>query len=80
MAYVPQEFELDPYRSVEDCLRLAMSDLNENAKQEFVGTLLPLVNLQNQRSQKVLSLSGGEKQRLADFIRVGHGEGIFVPR
>jgi iron(III) transport system ATP-binding protein len=65
VSYVSQDFLIDPYRKVEDALRMAMSDLTEKAKLEFIIELLELVDLTPQRFQQVLTLSGGEKQRLA---------------
>ena len=65
VSYVSQDFLIDPYRKVEDALGLAMSDLTEKVKMTFIKELLELVDLSAQRFQQVLTLSGGEKQRLA---------------
>ncbi len=65
VSFVTQEFKMDEFRSVEDCLRLAMTDLNEEYKLKFIDSLLPLTNLETQRFQQIRTLSGGEKQRLS---------------
>lgn len=65
LAFVNQHFDFDPHQRVMEVLRLAMSDLNESAKQKFCDELLDLVDLKSHQNKKTKFISGGERQRLS---------------
>ncbi|MCT4562102.1 MAG: ABC transporter ATP-binding protein [Crocinitomicaceae bacterium] len=62
---VHQDFQLLGFQTVEDNLRERMVHLPRKNQDRFITELLDLVELEENRNQKVDSLSGGEQQRLA---------------
>ncbi len=63
--YVAQEFELEPYISVEENIGQFLSNFYPEEKQERVTELLGVVELSEFAKTKVKLLSGGQKQRVA---------------
>lgn len=62
---VNQEFELDLYHTVRENIGMKMNHLPIGLRGEFTEELLELMDLKQCEQQKAISLSGGEKQRLA---------------
>ncbi|WP_299883291.1 ABC transporter ATP-binding protein [uncultured Lacinutrix sp.] len=65
MKYVAQEFELEPYISVEENIGQFLSNFYPEEKKQRVAELLDVVELQSFTKTKVKLLSGGQKQRVA---------------
>lgn len=65
MKYVAQEFELEPYISVEENIGQFLSNFYPEEKKLRVEELLNVVELQGFAKVKVNLLSGGQKQRVA---------------
>lgn len=64
MKYVTQEFDLEPFISVEENIGRHLSRLLDN-RQERINELLEVVELNDYVKTKVQYLSGGQKQRVA---------------
>ena len=64
MKYVAQEFDLEPFISVEDNIGRHLSRLLENRRGR-INELLDVVELKDYAKTKVQYLSGGQKQRVA---------------
>jgi len=64
MKYLPQDFDLMPYITVEENIGKNISSLNPN-KQQRVQELLEVVDMTSFLKTKVKNLSGGQKQRVA---------------
>jgi ABC-type multidrug transport system ATPase subunit len=62
---VNQDFKLDAYHSVEENIREQILYLPIEIRNQWVDDLLNVLELSNIRKQKAITLSGGEKQRLA---------------
>ena len=62
---VNQEFGLDLYHTVKENLSVKANHLTIAIKQEFIEELLQLLELKTVENQQAITLSGGEKQRLA---------------
>lgn len=62
---VNQEFELDLYHTVRENVSMKMNHLPIDLRRDFTNELLDLLNLKQCENQKAITLSGGEKQRLA---------------
>ncbi len=62
---VNQEFGLDLYHTVKENLSVKANHLTIAIKQEFIEELLQLLELKSVENQQAITLSGGEKQRLA---------------
>lgn len=65
MKYVSQEFDLEPYISVEENIGQYLSNFYPEEKQQRVKELVEVVELQAVAKTKVRYLSGGQKQRVA---------------
>lgn len=65
MKYVPQEFELMPFISVEENIGKHLSNFFPKEKKERIKELLEVVELSSFKNTKVKNLSGGQKQRVA---------------
>ncbi len=65
MKYVPQEFELMPFISVEENIGKHLSNFFPKEKKERIKELLEVVELSPFINTKVKNLSGGQKQRVA---------------
>ena len=65
IAYVPQDFQLDPYHTVEENVREAILSYPEPKRQAKVSEALTYLNLKKHVNKQAKFLSGGEKQRLA---------------
>lgn len=65
MKYVPQEFDLMPYTTVEENVGEFLSNFFLEEKQSRIDELLEVVELQEFSKTKVKLLSGGQKQRVA---------------
>lgn len=64
MKYLPQDFNLMPYITVEENVGKNISNLNPN-KLKRIKELLEVVDMTNFLKTKVMNLSGGQKQRVA---------------
>ncbi|MDP3313872.1 ABC transporter ATP-binding protein [Lutibacter sp.] len=64
MKYLPQDFDLMPYTTVEENVGKNISALNPN-KQQRITELLEVVDMLDFAKTKVKNLSGGQKQRIA---------------
>lgn len=64
MKYLPQDFDLMPYITVEENIGKNISSLDPN-KQQRIKELLEVVDMSNFLKTKVKNLSGGQKQRVA---------------
>ncbi|WP_372794998.1 ABC transporter ATP-binding protein [Lutibacter sp.] len=64
MKYLPQDFDLMPYITVEENIGKNISSLNPN-KQQRIKELLEVVDMSDFLKTKVKNLSGGQKQRVA---------------
>lgn len=64
MKYLPQDFDLMPYTTVEENIGKNLSYLDENRSQR-IAELLEVVDMVNFLKTKVKNLSGGQKQRVA---------------
>ena len=64
MKYLPQDFDLMPYITVEENIGKNISSLDPN-KQQRVQELLEVVDMTSFLKTKVKNLSGGQKQRVA---------------
>ena len=64
MKYLPQDFDLMPYITVEENIGKNISSLDSN-KQQRIQELLEVVDMSNFIKTKVNNLSGGQKQRVA---------------
>lgn len=64
MKYLPQDFDLMPYITVEENIGKNISSLNPN-KQQRIQELLEIVDMTDFLKTKVKNLSGGQKQRVA---------------
>lgn len=62
---VSQDYNLDPYHTVEENIREAAISLPEKQKKRRVEKLLKLLKLQEIRDVKANETSGGEQQRLS---------------
>mgnify|MGYP003624284452 CR=1 FL=1 len=62
--YLPQDFDLMPYITVEENIGKNISSLNPN-KQQRIQELLEVVDMSDFLKTKVKNLSGGQKQRVA---------------
>ena len=62
---VSQDYQLDPYHTVEENLREALLSLSENDKQSRIKYLLELFRLKKVSHVKAINTSGGEQQRLS---------------
>ncbi len=62
--YLPQDFDLMPYITVEENIGKNISSLNPN-KQQRIKELLEVVDMSDFLKTKVKNLSGGQKQRVA---------------
>lgn len=62
---VNQDFHLETYHTVEENIREQVLHLPLEIRDKFVDELLYLVELSEMRTQKAMTLSGGEQQRLA---------------
>jgi ABC-type Fe3+/spermidine/putrescine transport system ATPase subunit len=62
---VNQDFHLDTYHTVEENIREQILYLPLKEREQLVGELLELVELDEIKHQKAITLSGGEQQRLA---------------
>ncbi|MDU8884737.1 ABC transporter ATP-binding protein [Yeosuana sp. MJ-SS3] len=65
MKYVAQEFDLMPYKTVEENIGEFLSNFYLNEKQKRINELLEVVELSSFSKTKVKLLSGGQKQRVA---------------
>lgn len=65
MKYVPQEFDLMPFITVEENVGKFLSNFFPEEKKERVKELLEVVELSKFAKTKVKLLSGGQKQRVA---------------
>ncbi|AMC11292.1 ABC transporter ATP-binding protein [Lutibacter profundi] len=64
MKYLPQDFDLMPYITVEENIGKNISSLDPN-KQQRILELLEVVDMNDFSKTKVKNLSGGQKQRVA---------------
>lgn len=64
MKYLPQDFDLMPYISVEENIGKNISSLDSN-KSKRITELLEVVDMSEFLKMKVKKLSGGQKQRVA---------------
>jgi len=64
MKYLPQDFDLMPYITVEENIGKNISSLDPN-KQQRIQELLEVVDMASFLKTKVKNLSGGQKQRIA---------------
>ncbi len=64
MKYLPQDFDLMPYTTVEENIGKNISSLDSN-KQQRIQELLEVVDMSDFLKSKVKNLSGGQKQRVA---------------
>jgi len=64
MKYLPQDFDLMPYITVEENIGKNISSLDPN-KQQRIKELLEVVDMSDFLKTKVKNLSGGQKQRVA---------------
>jgi len=64
MKYLPQDFDLMPYTTVEENIGKYISNLDEN-RQQRIQELLEVVDMSDFIKTKVKNLSGGQKQRVA---------------
>jgi len=64
MKYLPQDFDLMPYITVEENIGKNISSLDPN-KQQRIHELLEVVDMTDFLKTKVNNLSGGQKQRVA---------------
>ena len=64
MKYLPQDFDLMPYITVEENIGKNISSLDAN-KQQRIKDLLKVVDMTDFLKTKVKNLSGGQKQRVA---------------
>ena len=64
MKYLPQDFDLMPFITVEENVGKNLSALDPN-KQKRIDELLEVVDMTNFAKVKVKNLSGGQKQRVA---------------
>jgi ABC-type Fe3+/spermidine/putrescine transport system ATPase subunit len=64
MKYLPQDFDLMPYITVEENIGKNISSLNPNKKKR-IRELLDVVDMKPFLKTKVKNLSGGQKQRVA---------------
>ena len=64
MKYLPQDFDLMPYITVEENIGKNISSLDPN-KQQRIQELLDVVDMTDFLKTKVKNLSGGQKQRVA---------------
>jgi len=64
MKYLPQDFDLMPYITVEENIGKNISSLDSN-KQQRIKELLEVVDMTDFLKTKVKNLSGGQKQRVA---------------
>lgn len=64
MKYLPQDFDLMPYITVEENVGKNISSLNPNKKNRIIE-LLEVVDMSEFLKTKVKNLSGGQKQRVA---------------
>lgn len=62
---VNQDFHLDTYHTVEENIREKILYLPKLERDQLVEELLHLIELTDMRKQKVMTLSGGEQQRLS---------------
>lgn len=62
---VNQDFSLDMYHSVYENLRVKMTHLQPEIRENYINELLDLLELEALRPQQAIKLSGGEQQRLA---------------
>lgn len=65
MKYVPQEFELMPFISVDENIGKHLSNFFPDEKKVRIKELLEVVELSAFANTKVKNLSGGQKQRVA---------------
>ncbi|SDW10245.1 ABC-type Fe3+/spermidine/putrescine transport systems, ATPase components [Lutibacter oricola] len=64
MKYLPQDFDLMPYITVEENVGKNLSYLDKN-RSKRIAELLEVVDMSNFLKTKVVNLSGGQKQRVA---------------
>lgn len=64
MKYLPQDFDLMPYITVEENIGKNISSLDPN-KKDRITELLGVVDMSDFRKRMVKNLSGGQKQRVA---------------
>lgn len=64
MRYVPQDFGLNPYKTLKENLAEHISFLDKEREQKLKNTAQEF-HLLSRLNQKVINLSGGEKQRVA---------------
>ncbi len=62
---VSQNYQLDPYHTIEENIREAVISLPENEKKRRVKALLSLLKLKDISHIKAIHASGGEQQRLS---------------
>ena len=62
---VSQDYQLDPYHTIEENIREAVISLPENEKKRRVKALLSLLKLKDISHIKAIHASGGEQQRLS---------------
>lgn len=78
MKYLAQDFGLMPYISVRENVGKFLSNLDLQKKNTRIDELLHLVNMQDFKNEKTLSLSGGEKQRVALAMALAHEPKILL--
>ena len=62
---VSQDYQLDPYHTVEENIREALISLPESEKIKRLRQLMKLMKLENIADIKAIEASGGEQQRLS---------------
>ncbi len=67
MGYVPQDYALFPHLNVEENIRFALKARSADRRDaaSTVTALCSMLNMEQLRNRSVLSLSGGEKQKVA---------------
>lgn len=63
--YVPQDFDLMPYTSVEENIQKFLSRFYPEEAQKRTNELLEVIEMEDFAKQKVKDLSGGQQQRVA---------------
>ena len=78
VSIVHQDFKLSIYNSVESNIRSKIASLSKEIQDKWIEDLLGMVDLKGKNDQKVITLSGGEQQRLAIICALAEENDVLL--